>query len=435
MKNKDKKILLRGTILTVVLLVIVYSLNFVCRIAVLNERYEIINNIKYQPKDNIDIMIVGNSHAQEGINAQLMSDSLDANVYNFSFSQQQTAIAYYFLKNNLNKQSPKIVMLEAYTLIQQLEQGGAEFIPLSPAKIKYYNMIGEEGDFISCFFPIAANHNFWAAENPFGPMFENINAGKNEVAPFFSMKIMSEKAIIRHENYNSESYANPLFEYRLAHLLEIKEVCKKSGAQLMIFMLPLYKTMVDRIDYDGMYYDKIKAFCDENDILYYDFNKESETDWSYKYFREQDYTRNTHLNSYGQILASEELAQYLANTSDYFSVSTYDNTKMEIKDFLGEINLSNNLLFIDDCPASLNNTINPDTLEYLRNLNIELRQEKNGDPEIYFISGGTVIKDYILPENIDYSEDAVTIYELDSSGAIIRHAVTRWDEFSSVIIR
>ena len=270
MKEKNKKIILRGLVLLVILCTVFYGLNELCRVAVLNERYEIIKQIDYLPEDSVDVLIVGNSHAQEGINSYIMSEMLGSKVINFSFSQQQTATAYYFLKKNLKTQSPKIVVLEAYTLIQPVQRG-YEFIPLNYSKIKHHMMLGDEGNIIDSFFPIALNHNFWANDKPFQALLRNINSGKNGAPPFFSAAIMSERAIKRQDNYKSQSMAKKLKDYRLGHLPLIKDLCDETGAQLILTMLPFYKTLVERIDYDSLYYDTIKVFCDENGILYYDF--------------------------------------------------------------------------------------------------------------------------------------------------------------------
>lgn len=439
--NKDnKKILIRGLVLSVVLFAVFYGLNYISRMAVLNERYEVIKQVDYMPNESIDVLIVGNSHAQEGINSRLMSDVLDKKVVNFSFSQQQTATVYYFLKKNFKTQSPKVVVLEAYTLIQEV-QGGYEFIPLTPAKLNHLIMLGEEGSFIDSFFPIARNHNFWAKANPFEPFIKNSGAGKTEVTPFFSARIMSEIAITRHINYDSQKNARKLYDYRLEHLDKILELCKENDAELIITMLPLYNTLVDRIDYDELYYAPIKTYCEANEIAYYDMNRNSSTEWSYKYFREQDYTQNTHLNVYGQTLASIELAEYLAQSSKYFSITEYEEPNIRIADYLNSIDHSNDFLIIDDCPNSINIQINPEVVEMLKYLGISLKakvqnkKQENDEPDIYFVSDGVVYYDYILLEGLSFAEDGVTIYELDDNGVPVKHAVSRWDEFDIVIIR
>lgn len=299
-----------------------------------------------------------------------------------------------------------------------------------------------EGEFLECFFPIAFNHNFWANEDPFGPMIENITSGR-EVKPFFSAQILSDFAISRHKSLNNESYIINLYEERFEHVLQIKELCKKNNSELIIYMLPLLDSLVERIDYDKLYYNKLKNFCDENNIIYYDFNKTSDTAWTYKYFRDQVFSHNTHLNVYGQTLASMQLANLIDNLSDSFTISDYSELNMRTIDFLYSIDLSNDLLIIDDCPKEINLELNQNVDEYLKNINVILTNkiatdndsEKKDEPETYFISKSIVTNNYILPSNLEYTPDAISIYELDSSGYVLKYAITRWDEFDTVILR
>lgn len=122
----------------------------------------------------MEILILGNSHAQEGINSNLMSQMLNAEVYNFSFSQQESAATYYSLKKLLEKNNPKTVILEAYTLIQKVE-GAYDYMPLSLEKIKYYKMLGAEASFQDVFIPIIRLHNFWTNPNLIETILDNTN--------------------------------------------------------------------------------------------------------------------------------------------------------------------------------------------------------------------------------------------------------------------
>ena len=288
--------------------------------------------------------------------------------------------------------------------------------------------------------PISRNHNFWANEKPFEPFIQNITAGKNEILPVINTMVMSEKAIERHNTYDSQGKAKQLFEYRFDVLREIKQLCDKNGSELVISMLPLYGTLVDRIDYDELYYNKIKSFCDENDIQYYDFNKNKSSDWPYIYFREQDYTQNTHLNSYGQIKASVEMSNWLATNFEDINIGDYSMPEQDLNLFISSLNGDNTIVIVDDCPYSLNSQINPETEELLKSYNITLKDrtslsdEQKETPFVYCVSGGSIQSDYKLPDTLEYSEDGITIYELKDDGSVVRHAVARWDIFKSVII-
>ena len=437
MKQKDKKILKRGLVLFIVLVLIFVLLNELSRLSLRNDRYDLIAHLKYMPEDSLDVLILGNSHAQLAIDDALLSDMLDANIYNAAFSQQQAATSYYILSKAFKYQSPDTVVLDAYTLIQQI-QGGYTFIPLSPAKLKYFSMIRGEGFFAGCFFPISDYHNFWARSHPFRPMIANLTSGSEQPAPYETLHVMSKEAVTKHETINSEERIDPFYENRFPILDEINDLCQKNDAQLIITMLPFYGPLLDKIDYESIYYDKLKSFCDERVITYYDYNMQSTQDWSYKYFQEQDYTQNTHLNIYGQRMATLELAQYLSDTSGSYTMHGYTQHEVQLTSLFDELRGSAGFILADDCPYPISEELNPGLTDTLSDMGIQISGEPKGadsQPYIYSYSDGRAVLIASLPEGLTCPDDGVAIFILDADGTIKKRAFARWDEFSTAIIK
>ena len=434
MINDNKKIIFRGLILLVILTVMFFGLNFIVRYGVENERFGIIKQIEHLPDNQIDVLIVGNSHAQEGLNHDMLSSLLNTKVYNFSFSQQESAAVYYFLKNTFKKQSPKVVVLEAYTIIQPVK-GAYDLMHLSKDKIEFYDMLFNEASFYDVFIPLVRMHNFWSNPKPFSTIVKNLFPEDDPIKSLFSARIMSDIAIKKHNETDSLSISHNLKIKQFQNVLKIRKLCETNGAELIIVMLPWYKTLVDNVSYENKYYLPIKKFSAENDILYYDMNMDMEFDWEYKYFREQDYTQNTHLNAYGQLNTSIKLAQYL---SSIFQDINYNDIEpaLPLKDYLKDLDTSNDILFIDDCPNPINEDIKISVKTELKRLNMVLSNIKSADIEIILISDGTQYNNYDLIDTISFTKDAVNIYELNSTTSdIISHAVIRWDEFDMVFIR
>jgi hypothetical protein len=209
-----------------------------------NEKFAIINNINNM--NDTDVVIVGNSHAQEGIDSKLLSNITNKKFFNFSFSQQESAAAYYFVNKIIKKNKPEIIILEAYSLIQQME-GAYDLMPFSIDKMKYYKMLKDELDFTTTFFPIFRFHNCWTNENCLTTIIENFNS--TDITPVFQAEIMSEKAITRHMEFDSENLAKDLKANRFDNITEIKRLCDEKGIKLVMIMMPWYKTLVDKISY------------------------------------------------------------------------------------------------------------------------------------------------------------------------------------------
>ncbi|MCK5130058.1 MAG: hypothetical protein KAQ68_09405, partial [Clostridiales bacterium] len=106
MEINNKKILKRGLILTTILVAMIFFLNYFIIFFSENKRFGTINHFNSLQENTIDILILGNSHAQEGLNQNALADKTNMNVFNFAFSQQNTGESYYYLKEAFKIQNP-----------------------------------------------------------------------------------------------------------------------------------------------------------------------------------------------------------------------------------------------------------------------------------------------------------------------------------------
>lgn len=244
---------------------------------------------------------------------------------------------------------------------------------------------------------------------------------------------MSYKTIGRHEKYNSNENAKQLNINRLNNILEIKKLCTENGAKLVLTMIPWYKTLVDKINYSKRYYYPLKVFCDNNSIHFFDMNVNSDINWEYYYFGEQDYTQNTHLNAYGQHKASCELTYYLDSIDDNFILIKDSPQLTKLNDYLSTIDNNNDVLIIDKCPNPIDLEVFLLVKDEFKRLGISPSQELDKDIDIQYISDGIKYDEFTNHQNMHPEELAVNIYKLDKdTKEIISHVVTRWDVFDTV---
>lgn len=105
------------SILLFVSLVIVIG-SFLTKVFNRKSDLEIWNDFYNQPKESIDIIIMGSSLTEMAINPYQLGMSTDSSVYNFSVSAQTTPARTYFLKEILKTQSPKMIVMETYRYMQ-----------------------------------------------------------------------------------------------------------------------------------------------------------------------------------------------------------------------------------------------------------------------------------------------------------------------------
>ncbi len=74
------------------------------------------------PKNSIDLLFVGSSHSYLGFNTKIFDNSFNINSYNFATGAQSIEGSYYAIMEILKKQSPKIIVLEAFSLYLESEK-------------------------------------------------------------------------------------------------------------------------------------------------------------------------------------------------------------------------------------------------------------------------------------------------------------------------
>ena len=76
--------------------------------------------IFYQQKANtVDVLVLGSSHAFEGVNTGVLWDDAGISSYILAGSIQPMWNTYYYLKEALKYQTPKLIVLDVYSTIMK----------------------------------------------------------------------------------------------------------------------------------------------------------------------------------------------------------------------------------------------------------------------------------------------------------------------------
>lgn len=66
-------------------------------------------------KNSVDVLLFGSSHAVTAFNPQVLYDNYGITSYNLGCEQQSPLITYYWLREALKYQTPKVVIIDTYT--------------------------------------------------------------------------------------------------------------------------------------------------------------------------------------------------------------------------------------------------------------------------------------------------------------------------------
>ena len=86
-----------------------------------------------QPRDSIDVVMLGSSHVNYGINTAKMWEDYGISAYNYSTAEQAIWISYYYLREICKYQKPKVVVLDFFCPAAYLDGYADKYIFLKDA--------------------------------------------------------------------------------------------------------------------------------------------------------------------------------------------------------------------------------------------------------------------------------------------------------------
>lgn len=285
-------------------------------------------------ENTLDALFLGASHSFCSINPTVLWKNTGVAAYNLGSSAQDVNASKLYLEHALKTQTPKVVFLEARTLLfnngtkEQWNRLAYDNMPLSLEKINNLkNSILDNESFISYLAPALYYHDRWKElkEEDFKYVL-NKNTETHGIMghyPRYNMTKVSLDSI--HENVlGFEGISNDVMNT----VNEINDICRNKGIKLVLWkaVTPMWR--------DDYHY-AIKTIADDNNIPFIDLNYsideigiDSERDF---------FDKNSHLNEYGAIKVTNYWGGYLVNNfsfDNYDKEKSYDNWNIEYQYFL-----------------------------------------------------------------------------------------------------
>ena len=267
-------------------------------------------------KNSVDVLFFGSSHGVNSFNPQVIYDNYGITSYNLSSAQQSIVVTYYWLREALKYQSPKVVILDTYTLHKYYDA------------YVYNDMNCSEGAVRSAMDSMRLSPLKWEA----GKAIEEIDPTQSGLS-FLLLNIRyhtrwtslgeddyTEEAMIEHggvkgfavlgETDPDLSYvpfkdsdigtvdAEPMAETAEEYLDKIVDLCAKENIQLILVNIPCAEPVAR--------YKSTKEYADSRGLSYYDFNEEI-------LYNEIDYNASENLLNHPNYLGAEKVSLYIAN--------------------------------------------------------------------------------------------------------------------------
>ena len=314
-------------------------------------------------KDSVDVLFIGSSHSYCGFSPQEFYDRYGIRSYNLGSSSQSMWLSYYWLKEALKTQSPKIVVLEVFYIRE--ENGNEASVQKALSYMKWSRNKADavrvavsqfpELSFKSFLLPNIRFHDRWSklkeedyllpelrrtgALKGYAPTFERI--GESEKYTVIRGDSAQEGSGIVFRPESSQQRQCPAIS--MEYLDKITALCKEKGITLILAKNPSSRWDIEE-------YNAIKAYAESNGLPYYDLNVA-------KYYTAMDYDFGSdnrdggHANIWGAEKIADLMGEILVN--EYGAAAVKDEQWEEAAAYTEKIKKEFALKYIDNAQEYL----------------------------------------------------------------------------------
>ncbi|MCI9198935.1 MAG: hypothetical protein HFI03_00650 [Lachnospiraceae bacterium] len=264
-------------------------------------------NIFYKQKENsIDLICFGSSHIFENVNTGILWDDYGIAAFDLCGSIQPLWNTYFYMKEALKTQHPKVMVLDLYTATRDEEYGASTQIIKNNYGLK---LSSDKINSIKISAPQEMWHNYFLEYPTYHSRYSEL--GKIDFVPHsdyakeywkgFSSNLRTIQ--INKPNVNSVYETKPLTSKNEEYLIKIIQLSKEQNIPLLLIATPYQLTSEDqkRFNYIAQLAAKYNVpFINYNlmyDIIGLDFN--------------MDFADTHHLNYRGNVKFTRYLASYL----------------------------------------------------------------------------------------------------------------------------
>ncbi len=276
-----------------------------------------------QPKNSVDLLFLGSSHSYCTFDPKIFDEKLNVSSFQLGMPLQHPDATYLTLKEALNYQSPKTVVMEVYwdLLKDSFEPKQIEtlFQVLKNDRIKK--------DFIKNGFPLNERVKYSIPAIRYQADYFALKS--KEISDFFEKEL--QLILKKTENVGTEKYSDKGFIYcdyiinedeldktnqfnsydgrlwefnktQKEYLNKIVELCREENISLIFVTAPIANISLEKIKGYSLINKAIADFAKEKDIPYLDFNMVNVEEGLFENNNFRDYA---HLNYSGAVIACD----------------------------------------------------------------------------------------------------------------------------------
>lgn len=268
------------------------------------------------PKNSVDVLFFGSSHAASSICPQELYDQYGITSYNLGCEQQNVLVSYYWLKEALNYQNPKAVvidtrMLQSYNDKEPLNTAevctrkAIDYMHWGKVKISAIQDICKEDtnqDIWSYYLTNIRFHSRWT-------WIEESDFTYSQMAKHFETKgyvpLYSSNGSKDYKTFSSDKVNGEceLHSVMVRYMQKIINLCQENNIEVLLVKTPTTET-------DAEWHNAVQALATENHVNFFDLNERDEYR-KLKYDFATDMADNGHPNVSGATKITNYLGSVL----------------------------------------------------------------------------------------------------------------------------
>ncbi len=265
-----------------------------------------------QPRNTIDVVFMGSSHIHCNVNTALLWEKYGIASYDYSAAEQPLWMTYYYLKEILKYQKPRLVVLDLYSPARFKDDYQYNWLEDNLNGVRFswnkLQMIAASCEFdkIWNYFPSIATYHLRYADLK-EEDWDYLTAAKHERAafkgytPYYSVSPQEEPVL-------SEKLSGGITIKSEIYLQRIIEYAEDHGIDLFLMVSPYITT-----DEDELVYNRIREIAHQHGL---EFNSTNYHYGTMDLDFEVDFNDHSHLNYLGSCKFSDYLGKELKSMYD-----------------------------------------------------------------------------------------------------------------------
>ena len=324
----------------------------------------------FSKKNEIDILLMGNSHMYSGINPKNLSNSLGLNAFILASPGTRIIDTYYGLKEALLISTPKLVVIETYGINNFNPHLYNEQV-LSDQFKSFYSRKDFKTKLLSTYSLFKSDNYFYAWSNSIRNhefiFNDTTQLAKNYVlsnktpkrnrklylgrfAAYnkgVSKKILKQYDIdgapVNGENYSYSSYSKKYVD-------KIVSLCKEKKIELIFLTLPMYHKHIENY---SIWKNKLGEILNKYPNKWIDMQSNYDSKNFTPNCFQDTYKLNQHMTYYGSLIATYKLADFIKSKLDLDIPNRKKETKWREMFYGQEGFFENNQVLSEDMANSL----------------------------------------------------------------------------------